>query len=190
MTNNNNEITSESKNERGIFLITGIMAAGKSTIAQLLSERLEKSVHVRGDLFRKMIVNGGVGMSDTPSIEALEQLRLRYKLAAKVSDEYYQSGFNVVLQDVIIGPMLQDIVEYIQHRPLYVIVLTPRPEIVAAREASRPKKGYGAMDISSLESVLQSETPRIGMWIDSSNLTPEETVDEILRRVFTEAKIQ
>ncbi|MBD1381840.1 AAA family ATPase [Metabacillus arenae] len=187
---NNNQIASNSKNERGIFLITGIMAAGKSTIAQLLSERLEKSVHVRGDVFRKMIVNGRVEMSGTPSLEALEQLRLRYKLSAKVSDEYYQSGFNVVLQDVIIGPMLQEMVEYIQNRPLFVIVLTPRPEIVAAREASRQKKGYGAIDIPSLENVLQTETPKIGMWIDSSNLSPEETVDVILRRVFSEAKIE
>ncbi|TCS96736.1 AAA family ATPase [Hazenella coriacea] len=183
MTNNN------LKKEKGIFLITGIMAAGKSTIAQLLSERMEKSVHVRGDLFRKMIVNGRVEMSGTPSMEALEQLRLRYKLAAKVSDEYYQAGFNVVLQDVIIGSMLQDMVEYIQHRPLFVIVLTPRPDVVADREASRSKKGYGAVDLTSLENVLQFETPKIGMWIDSSNLTPEETVDEILRRAFTEARI-
>lgn len=29
-----------------IILITGIMASGKSTVAQLLSERFEKSVHV------------------------------------------------------------------------------------------------------------------------------------------------
>ncbi|MBS4193123.1 AAA family ATPase [Bacillus sp. FJAT-49705] len=179
----------KNENEKGIFLITGIMASGKSTIAQLLSERMDKSVHVRGDVFRKMIVNGEVGMSGNPSNEALEQLRLRYKLAAYVADEYFKLGFNVVLQDVIIGPMLQDVVEYIQQGPLYVIVLSPSPDVVAAREASRQKKGYGALDIASLERVLRSETPRIGMWIDSSNLTPNETVDEILKRVYTEAEI-
>ncbi len=190
MTKNNGGMSMiKNENEKGIFLITGIMASGKSTIAQLLSERMDKSVHVRGDVFRKMIVNGEVGMSGTPSDEALEQLRLRYKLAAYVADEYFKLGFNVVLQDVIIGPMLQDVVEYIQQGPLYVIVLSPSPDVVAAREASRQKKGYGALDIASLERVLQSETPRIGMWIDSSNLTPDETVDEILKRVYSEAEI-
>jgi dephospho-CoA kinase len=40
-----------------IILITGIMASGKSTVAQLLSEQFDKSVHLRGDIFRRMIVN-------------------------------------------------------------------------------------------------------------------------------------
>ena len=41
-----------------IFLITGLMASGKSTVAQVLAERLPRSVHLRGDAFRRMIVNG------------------------------------------------------------------------------------------------------------------------------------
>ncbi len=39
--------------EKSTVLITGVMASGKSTVAQLLAERLEKSVHLRGDIFRK-----------------------------------------------------------------------------------------------------------------------------------------
>jgi len=172
-----------------IFLITGIMASGKSTIAQLLAERMEKSVHVRGDVFRKMIVHGEEAMSANPTEEAIQQLRLRYKLAAQASDAYTKQGFQVVLQDVIIGPMLQDVIEMIEHRPLYVVVLCPRADVVAKREAARQKKGYGAIDIAMLEAVLHNETPRIGMWLDTSELTPEETVEEILRRADAEARI-
>jgi uridine kinase len=36
---------------RAIILITGVQAAGKSTVAQSLAERLPRSVHVRGDVF-------------------------------------------------------------------------------------------------------------------------------------------
>lgn len=54
-----------------IFLITGIQAAGKSTIAQMLAERLPHSVHVRGDLFRRMVVNGRADMTPDPSPEAV-----------------------------------------------------------------------------------------------------------------------
>jgi adenylylsulfate kinase-like enzyme len=43
-----------------VFLVTGIQAAGKSTVAQALAEKFERSVHVRGDLFRRMMVNGRV----------------------------------------------------------------------------------------------------------------------------------
>jgi predicted kinase len=45
-----------------LILITGLMAAGKSTVAQRLAERLPKSVHLRGDVFRRMIVNGQAEM--------------------------------------------------------------------------------------------------------------------------------
>jgi adenylylsulfate kinase-like enzyme len=41
-----------------IYLVTGIMASGKSTIAQALAERLPRSAHVRGDTFRRFIVRG------------------------------------------------------------------------------------------------------------------------------------
>ena len=34
-----------------IYVISGIMAAGKSSVAQALAERLPRSVHVRGDVF-------------------------------------------------------------------------------------------------------------------------------------------
>jgi cytidylate kinase len=63
--------------QQAIILITGIQAAGKSTIAQMLAERLPRSVHVRGDLFRRMVINGRADMTPDPSAEAVRQLRLR-----------------------------------------------------------------------------------------------------------------
>ena len=44
--------------EARLVVITGIMASGKSTIAQALAERLPASAHVRGDHYRRSIVNG------------------------------------------------------------------------------------------------------------------------------------
>lgn len=38
---------------RGIYIITGIMASGKTTIAQLLAEQFDKSVHVHGMCFER-----------------------------------------------------------------------------------------------------------------------------------------
>lgn len=40
-----------------IILITEIMASGKSTVAHLLAERFEKSVHLRGNIFRRPLQN-------------------------------------------------------------------------------------------------------------------------------------
>lgn len=65
-----------------IYLITGLMASGKSTVSDLLAKSIEKCVHLRGDVFRKMIISGRENMSATPSAEAVRQLYLRYKLTA------------------------------------------------------------------------------------------------------------
>ncbi|KAB2351719.1 AAA family ATPase [Actinomadura rudentiformis] len=167
-----------------VYLITGIQAAGKSTVAQALAERLPKSVHVRGDMFRRFVVNGRADMSPDPSPEALGQLRLRYGLAASTADAYADAGFAAVVQDVILGEQLTWMTERIRTRPLYVVVLAPSPEAVAAREEARPKRAYvaGSFSVADLDSSLRGETPRIGLWLDTSELTAEQTVDEILAR--------
>src|ERR1700694_1153970 len=91
---------------RGIFLITGISAAGKSTVAGLLANRLARSVHLRGDLFRRVVVNGRMHMSPDPTPEAVAQLRLRYEVTAFLAERYFDEGFSVVVQDLILGPWL------------------------------------------------------------------------------------
>ncbi|MFE4832338.1 AAA family ATPase [Streptomyces sp. NPDC056672] len=173
-----------------VYLITGIPAAGKSTIAQLLAERLPQSVHVRGDQFRRMVVNGRAEMTADPSDEAIRQLRLRHQLTAKVIDGYFDAGFTVVAQDVILGDHLVEMINQIQSRPLHVIALAPRPSAVAARDTARAKTAYGTWAIDPLDHVLRQQTPRCGLWIDTSEQTPAQTVDEILSRAPEEARTE
>jgi len=165
------------------------MASGKSTIAQLLAERIENSVHLRGDMFRKMIVNNRKEVSPDAEEAEIEQLKLRYKLAAQAADTYFEAGFTVIVQDVVVGRVLEDFLSYVRNRPLYVVVLCPNTKAVSLREATRSKKGYGLWTVEALNQVLLDETPRVGMWLDSSNMTPEETVSELLARLDNEALI-
>lgn len=171
----------------GIIVITGIMASGKSTVAQLLAERFESSVHLRGDVFRRMIVNRREEINPDADEDAMDQLRLRYRLAAQSAEMYRQTGFAVVVQDVIVGSLLSDFISYIESRPLYLVTLCPNPVVVAKREAARAKKGYGIWSVEGLDHILRHETPRIGMWLDTSELTPKATVDEIIARMSAEA---
>ncbi len=166
-----------------VHLVTGIQAAGKSTVAQALAERLPgPTVHVHGDQFRRWIVAGRAEMTPDAGPEAVRQLRLRYLLTARTCDTYADAGFTVVAQDVVLGEELPRLVSRIRTRPLHVVVLAPRPEAVAAREAQRGKPAYGPWTVEALDHALRTETPRIGVWIDSSDLSVGETVDEIVRR--------
>jgi len=37
--------------------------------------------------------------------------------------------------------------------------------------------------------VLRHDTPRLGLWLDTSSQTPAETADEILSRAWDEARV-
>ncbi|XYH98465.1 hypothetical protein ACMHYB_01505 [Sorangium sp. So ce1128] len=73
--------------------------------------------------------------------------------------------------------------------PLHVVVLCPAAAVVAAREAGRAKRGYSDPSaVLDFDRVLRAETPRLGLWLDTSTLTVEESVDESLAHL-TEARV-
>ena len=166
-----------------VILLTGVMASGKSTVAQRVAEVLPSCVHLRGDVFRRMIVSGRVEMTPDPSASALEQLRLRHTAAAAAAQVYLAAGFSVVYQDVILGDVLDEVVGFYDQHPLHVVVLCPSANVVAEREARRSKRGYGAISVETLDAVLREQTPRIGLWLDTSYLTVAQTVARILEHV-------
>ena len=129
-------------------------------------------------------------MSVKPNSEAVGQLLLRYQAATETAKLYSSRGFSVVYQDVVIGPLLKEVISMFEGYPLHVVVLCPSTESISKREAARDKTGYGEVSIEQLQKAL-NDTPRIGLWIDSSNQTVDETVEEISdgflqARVFVE----
>jgi predicted kinase len=166
-----------------VVLITGVMAAGKSTVAQLLAERLPRSMHLRGDLFRRLIVAGLQNTLPDGGADARAQLEARYRAAAAVADIYAGIGFTVVYQDVILEADLAAQVQRLRTRPMYVVVLLADVDVIEQREAARDKKGYDPWTVRELDEALRRRTPRTGLWIDTSRQTPSQTVAEIVRRI-------
>ncbi len=157
------------------------MAAGKSTVAQLLAERFPRAVHVRGDVFRRFVVAGRVEPTPDMPEEARSQLMLRYQLAVSTADAYARANFVAVVQDVIIGPVLADVVERIHTRPRYVIALDPEPKVIVERERTRTKAGYvDGWEVAQLATEFRQTTPRMGLWVNSSDQEPQDTVRAIL----------
>lgn len=155
------------------------MAAGKSTVAQRLAERFDRSIHLRGDVFRRMTVSGREDMSRSPSDEAIRQLLLRYRAARDTASLYHGAGFSVIYQDTIIGPVLADVLTLYRSLPLHVVVLCPSEAVVARRERARSKTGYRNVSIRELYETF-GRTPRVGLWIDNSGQSPPQTVQQIL----------
>jgi chloramphenicol 3-O-phosphotransferase len=174
---------------QAVLLLSGIQAAGKSTVGELLAGSLPRSVHLRGDLFRKMIVGGRADMTPEAGEEAARQLRLRHRLTATVADTYFAAGFTVIAQDIIIGEHLIEMVAAIRSRPLLVVMLVARPDVIAAREAGRAKNAYGAWSVAQLDEALRRTTLPLGLWLDTSDQSPAETAAQILACAWTQASV-
>jgi predicted kinase len=165
-----------------LFVISGVSASGKSTVARLLAERFERGVCVPGDSIRAMMVSGRVDMSPAPSDEALRHLALRYAGALSVADVFLNGGFDVVVEDVIIGPILRDFLRLVPVPEFHLVFLDPTAAAIQRRERERDRVAYGPgrWSVDGLQAVLRQETDRIGLWLDTTDQTPEQTVDAIL----------
>ena len=170
-----------------VWLITGVQASGKSTVAELLSREFAAGVHVRGGQFYRWVTRGWTHASDAHFEEARRLLELRYRLSARVADEYCAAGFTTVVQDNIYGDDVITWFSALRTQPRHLVVLRPSTEVVARREQQRQratgKVAYrpGEFTIDQLDAALAS-TPRLGLWLDTSRLTPEETVSTIWQR--------
>jgi hypothetical protein len=147
------------------LLLTGPQGAGKTTAGELVARSWKRGVHVDGDVYRRFVVSGRAEMTEDASEEALSQLRLRYLLAAQAADVYVAAGFDVVVTDVVAGPLLAEIAPHYDR----VVVLFPREDAIRARHEPWVYR------------LFAEATERLGEWLDNSELTPEETAAAILR---------
>jgi chloramphenicol 3-O-phosphotransferase len=165
-----------------LFVISGVSAAGKSTVAQLLAQRFARGVCVPGDAIRAMIASGRADMRPGAEAEALRQLALRYEGALSVAGVFLNGGFNVVVEDVIIGPILQDFLALVPVPEFHLVFLDPDAAAIRRRELQRGAIAYGPgrWSVHGLQTVLREETDRIGLWLDTTGQSAAQTVESIL----------
>jgi len=178
----------------GVWLVIGAQASGKSTVADLLARQWERGVHIRGGQFYRWAIRGWVHVGDPDHEEARRLLDLRYRLSSTVADEYADAGFTTVVQDNIYGVDAAQWLDRVTSTPKHLVVLRPSIEVVAARDAQRQratgKVAYRNGFTPSINDEHVGATPReLGLWLDTSQQTPEETVDEIVART-AEARVR
>jgi chloramphenicol 3-O-phosphotransferase len=174
---------------RKVVLITGMQAAGKSTIAPLLGSRLgPPAATLDGDVFFHGVVAGAVGMTPDPDPEAIRQLELRYAATAKIAQHYADAGFDFTCSDIILGDHVEQWFNALHNVEPHLVVLVPSVDSIVDRELGRGSTSYTAWQdsgatladaVRALQKGL-NDTPRRGLWLDTTDQTPEQTVEAIL----------
>ena len=140
------------------------------------------------DALQRMIVSGGRWPEAAAmSSQAERQLRLRLKNACLLARSFVEHGIGAVVDDIVIGKRVDHLLAELADQPFHFIMLTPTLEAVRQREHERGTRLWERW--AWMDDEIRSRTRRIGLWIYTSDQSPDETVDEILRRVRTEGLV-
>jgi len=167
--------------KRAIYLLNGTQGAGKSTIARLLAARFARGVALDADDLMRHVVSGLAPITPPLSAEAETQLRLRARVACKLADTYFEAGYIVAIAEILVG-RLEHFRSGIKGRPLYLINLAPSLDVVKRRNETRENKNVFEPWSPILDRAMRETMSGLGIWLDTSEQSPNDTVDEILRR--------
>ena len=122
-----------------VLVLTGPPAVGKSTVAALIADRWDLSVHLRTDYFWDEFIRRG--FLRPWMLESQEQNTTVMRVITAAAVEYAKGGYSVVV-DGIVGPWFAELVAetFADHGVAWhYVILLPANDVNVERSRSRSK---------------------------------------------------
>jgi adenylylsulfate kinase-like enzyme len=168
-----------------IFVITGQLSAGKSTVARALLDRFAFGYHIDVDGIREMVTSGLSSPLEWTE-ETSRQFALAIRASAALARVYADAGFAVAIEGGIDPELAESALEeYGLRERMIGVILHPRLDVALDRNRSRQTKAF---DTSVLEDAMRlidadvaRDAARPGWYaVDNSDESVESTVDRVL----------
>ncbi|WP_369386738.1 AAA family ATPase [Streptomyces sp. CG1] len=171
------------------LIVTGMPGAGKSTVTRLITEQLPRSARLDGDFISRLVVGGRVGALGEPAEEAARQVELCNRNLCALANNFADAGFTPVIDWVIPDrAQLDFFVSLLPARRVLFVVLAPGSEVCRYRNTIRnPRERFDFDGYDALDAAMRRELGDVGWWFDTAALSPEETVEHIVREAGMEA---
>jgi predicted kinase len=166
------------------WIVTGMPGAGKSTVSRLVAAALPRAVRIRADDLNAMIVSGAVWPLGRPADEAERQVELCYRNLGALAHNFTASGFTTIVDCVLPdGDHLDRLLRQLPQQRARLVVLAPGEAACRDRNAARNTDEQFDFDgYSQLDATMRAGFGDQGQWIDSADLTGEQTVRTILQQ--------
>jgi len=157
-----------------IYIISGPLGVGKSTVSKSLADSMNQCALIEGDL----LLHVYRGENEPPWEE---RLKLAWLNITAVTRNLLRHGLNVVI-DFVVEDELQWFYDQLSDldATLYYVVLHAEPETLAARLSQRGDAQYIQRSLFLRNKLMASPTNEPFL-LDADRKRPEEIVEEIVK---------
>jgi cytidylate kinase len=166
-----------------VIVITGHCGAGKTTICKLFSKKIN-AFHLQGDNVKEELFPSLVDITKHPN----KLVRVEKEILSRAK-ESHSKNIDIIVDYIVLGNYITEYKNAFGEDLVFKVLL-PSVDVVVRRDNNRDCWIAGKEHINDQCFKFNRDEELVGRenYIDSSTITPEETVENILNSMDMDTK--